>query len=47
MANTTPRVYSAPALEKGFEILELLAEKKAPMALAQISLELNRSKSEL
>ena len=47
MATPTPRVYAAPALEKGFEILELLAEKKSPMALAQISLELNRSKSEL
>lgn len=47
MATSPPRVYAAPALEKGFEILELLAEKKEPMALAQISLELNRSKSEL
>ena len=47
MTIAKPRVYSAPALEKGFEILELLAKKKAPMALAQISLELNRSKSEL
>ncbi|ALO42862.1 IclR family transcriptional regulator [Pseudoalteromonas phenolica] len=39
--------YSAPALDKGLDILELLVEKKNPMTLAQISLELGRSKSEL
>ncbi|MEC4723965.1 IclR family transcriptional regulator [Shewanella sp. D64] len=41
------REYSAPALEKGFEILELLAEEQKPMSLAQISTTLKRSKSEL
>lgn len=41
------REYSAPALEKGFEILELLAEQQKPMSLAQISTTLERSKSEL
>lgn len=41
------REYSAPALEKGFEILELLAEEQKPMSLVQISTTLNRSKSEL
>ncbi|WP_158968645.1 IclR family transcriptional regulator [Paraglaciecola sp. L3A3] len=41
------RSYSAPALEKGFEILELLAEVQEPMSLTQISTTLNRSKSEI
>ncbi|MDU0355426.1 IclR family transcriptional regulator [Paraglaciecola aquimarina] len=41
------RSYSAPALEKGFEILELLAEVRAPMSLTQISTTLERSKSEI
>lgn len=41
------RNYTAPALEKGLEVLELLADKGTPMTLAQISTELGRSKSEL
>jgi DNA-binding IclR family transcriptional regulator len=41
------RSYSAPALEKGFEILELLAEVQKPMSLAKISTTLERSKSEI
>ncbi|MCF2947508.1 IclR family transcriptional regulator [Paraglaciecola aquimarina] len=41
------RSYSAPALEKGFEILELLAEIQEPMSLTQISTTLERSKSEI
>lgn len=45
--NKKKREYSAPALEKGFEILELLAEEQKPMSLVQISNTLNRSKSEL
>jgi len=40
-------VYRAPALDKGLEILELLAEVKAPMTLTQIASVLNRSRSEL
>ncbi|GIX21350.1 MAG: transcriptional regulator [Gammaproteobacteria bacterium] len=43
----TTRQYTAPALEKGLEILELLAEEGRPMTLAQICQKLNRSKSEL
>jgi len=39
--------YAAPALEKGLDILELLAEKKVPMSMPQISAALNRSKSEI
>jgi DNA-binding IclR family transcriptional regulator len=42
-----PRNYTAPALEKGLEILELLAAEQKPMTLAQISVRLGRSKSEL
>lgn len=42
-----PRTYTAPALEKGLEILELLASEQSPMTLAQISARLQRSKSEL
>lgn len=40
-------VYKAPALDKGLEILELLAEAKVPMTLTQIASVLNRSRSEL
>lgn len=47
MTTTTPRTYTAPALEKGLEILELLAEAKEPLTLVQIAARLNRSKSEL
>ena len=39
--------YSAPALEKGLDILELLAEKRAPMTMPQMSAALDRSKSEI
>ncbi|HEX5055591.1 MAG TPA: IclR family transcriptional regulator [Gammaproteobacteria bacterium] len=41
------RNYTAPALEKGLEVLELLAAEQKPMTLAQISGQLGRSKSEL
>lgn len=47
MEDKKKRNYSAPALEKGFEILELLAEVREPMSLAQISTTLERSKSEI
>ncbi|WP_017446713.1 IclR family transcriptional regulator [Gayadomonas joobiniege] len=49
MAETTPtkRKYAAPALEKGFDILEMLAREKVPMSLAQMSEKLSRSKSEI
>ncbi|GAC16905.1 IclR family transcriptional regulator [Aliiglaciecola lipolytica] len=47
MEDKKKRSYSAPALEKGFEILELLAELQKPMSLTQISATLDRSKSEI
>ncbi|MGA9658201.1 MAG: IclR family transcriptional regulator [Asticcacaulis sp.] len=39
--------YRAPALEKGLDVLELLASVKMPMTLSQISTQLSRSVSEL
>lgn len=39
--------YRAPALEKGLDVLELLAAVKSPMTLSQISARLSRSVSEL
>jgi DNA-binding IclR family transcriptional regulator len=47
MATVEDRKYSAPALEKGLDILELLAEHGAPLTLSQIAEELKRSISEL
>lgn len=43
----TTSKYRAPALEKGLDVLELLAATKAPMTLSQISVRLERSVSEL
>jgi len=39
--------YRAPALEKGLDVLELLAHAKLPLTLSQISTQLGRSVSEL
>jgi len=39
--------YRAPALEKGLDVLELLAEDNMPLTLAQISARLSRSISEI
>ena len=44
---TTATKYRAPALEKGLDVLELLAGAKQPMTLSQISQQLDRSVSEL
>lgn len=41
------RTYKAPALEKGLEILELLANVREPMSLTEIATQLDRSRSEL
>ncbi len=41
------RRYRAPALEKGLDVLELLAARGEPMSLVQISSALDRSASEL
>ncbi len=41
------RKYRAPALEKGLDVLELLATHRQPMNLSQISAALDRSVSEL
>lgn len=39
--------YAAPALDKGLEILELLAGRSTPVSQAEIASELGRSKAEL
>lgn len=39
--------YSAPALEKGLDILELLSAESAPMSLAQIGQRLGRTSGEI
>jgi len=39
--------YSAPALEKGLDVLELLAARGVPLTMSQIAAELGRSVSEL
>lgn len=41
------RKYRAPALEKGLDILELMAEQGVPMTTSQIATSLGRSVSEL
>ena len=46
MSTVTP-AYSAPALEKGLDILELLAQHGAPMTTRQIADQLGRSKNEI
>lgn len=42
-----PGKYRAPALEKGLDVLELLATRGVPMGMVQIAAALNRSVSEL
>jgi len=50
---TTPEIapkssrYRAPALEKGLDVIELLAAEKSPLNLSAISLRLGRSSGEL
>ncbi len=41
------RRYSAPALEKGLDVLKLLAARGTPLTMSQIAMELDRSISEL
>lgn len=46
-ASDTSEKYRAPALEKGLDVLEILARHAEPMTAAQISAALQRSPSEL
>lgn len=46
-ADENDRKYRAPALEKGLDILELLARNGAPMTTSQMAVTLGRSVSEL
>ena len=43
----SPASYSAPALEKGLDIIELLASMHRPMASREIAERLNRSKGQI
>src|SRR3954467_1501507 len=43
----TRRDYSAPALEKGIDIIELLAEEETGLTVSEISQQLGRRMSEL
>ena len=45
--DTDDRKYRAPALEKGLDVLELLATNAVPMTPSQMSTDLGRSVSEL
>ncbi|MEQ5777342.1 MULTISPECIES: IclR family transcriptional regulator [unclassified Thalassospira] len=47
MSDDTKRIYKAPALEKGLEILEILAAERRPMSMGAIASALGRSKSEI
>lgn len=46
MSETSTK-YSAPALDKGLDILELLAESSRPLTMGQIAERLSRSKGEI
>ncbi|OZY83877.1 transcriptional regulator [Cellvibrio mixtus] len=46
-AEDTERKYRAPALEKGLDILELLARSSSPLTTSQMAAQLGRSVSEL
>jgi DNA-binding IclR family transcriptional regulator len=46
-ARRKTRTYSAPALEKGLDILEFLASRNAPQSVRRIAEHLGRSKSEI
>ena len=43
----TKTTYSAPALEKGLDILEMLSRQQQPLSLTRLAAELGRSKSEI
>lgn len=43
----TPERYAVPALEKGFDVIELLAQCPNPLTLSQISVRLGRSVNEM
>src|SRR6202021_1644752 len=45
--NEKPLIYSAPALEKGLDVIELLAHKPTGLTKSQIARELNRTVSEI
>ena len=46
-AEVEGRAYSAPALEKGLDILEMLCQAEAPLSMKDIAQQLGRSVGEL
>jgi DNA-binding IclR family transcriptional regulator len=47
VARENKPVYKAPALEKGLEIIELLATRQTPMSMTEIATSLGRSRNEI
>ena len=47
MNEAKPQKYTAPALEKGLDILELLSSTDAGLSLSEIARDLGRSVSEI
>lgn len=47
MAEDRPQKYTAPALEKGLDILERLSLSEAGLSLSEIARDLGRSVSEI
>jgi DNA-binding IclR family transcriptional regulator len=45
--NSKKREYQAPALDKGLEIVELLAERAEPLGMVEIAAALGRSRNEI
>jgi DNA-binding Lrp family transcriptional regulator len=47
MADAERRIYAAPALEKGLDILEMLCRSDTPLSQKEIAKRLGRSVSEI
>lgn len=47
MPDGTTKRYTAPALEKGLDIIELLAHARTPMTMTEIGARIGRSKSQI
>ncbi len=47
MPDGTSKRYTAPALEKGLDIIELLAHARTPMTMTEIGARIGRSKSQI
>jgi DNA-binding IclR family transcriptional regulator len=47
MTEKDKRIYKAPALEKGLDIIELMADRQSALSMSEIATELGRSKNEI